>query len=626
MAKQISKETAKKIALWLGLSLLVLAALIYWFLFRESWVKEPVILRILNGEVEIYTTQEGKFVKASDGARLSESTRVRTQGDSLAVLQFFEGSSSKLEGQAEVVLATSRSLNVQPLNTGKSNPLDAIATIIRTLKKRLVGSGRAVAFDVLRGDVTVAAIKDTDSRSSFEVRTLNSLGRVQGTLFEVAVNEQEGTIWEVSQGIIGVGAITTADDLNAAVVLTSLNAGYAIAISPLPQPWRQNSAILKQLRKSTENIVRKSVEEGRFNVQVKGASLIGSNPETGNVVFGIDKVVKASAAAAPTPLLPADYTPVNDVVLAEKTPGVVIYKASALKRLFVPFLPTQIVVRKGPPSFLFSINGISRPLGVAVDPVSQHVFVTESSGLNAVRCFDRDGNQLLVLVPPGTGPGERSPAYVAVDTRTGTVYVSDRTRRAIDMYDVNGRYLGIFTPQNNVGASWAPLGLAYDYFTGYLYVTEVTDAKHRVMVFDPSSGELKVEFGKEGKEAGEFSFPNGITADSKGRIYVADSNNFRIQVFDARGQLMGDVGQFGGVPIGMPRGMDIESNYLYVVDAFDQLVQVYDITSGMKSLFSFGGEGTGDGKFNFPNGLALDSRGRVYIADRENNRLQVWGY
>jgi len=34
----------------------------------------------------------------------------------------------------------------------------------------------------------------------------------------------------------------------------------------------------------------------------------------------------------------------------------------------------------------------------------------------------------------------------------------------------------------------------------------------------------------------------------------------------------------------------------------------------------------GDGEFNFPNGLALDSTGRLYVTDRENNRVQVWGY
>jgi sugar lactone lactonase YvrE len=41
---------------------------------------------------------------------------------------------------------------------------------------------------------------------------------------------------------------------------------------------------------------------------------------------------------------------------------------------------------------------------------------------------------------------------------------------------------------------------------------------------------------------------------------------------------------------------------------------------------SFGNQGREDGTFLFPNGLATDTRGRIYVADRENNRIQVWGY
>jgi sugar lactone lactonase YvrE len=43
-------------------------------------------------------------------------------------------------------------------------------------------------------------------------------------------------------------------------------------------------------------------------------------------------------------------------------------------------------------------------------------------------------------------------------------------------------------------------------------------------------------------------------------------------------------------------------------------------------LGSFGQEGLRDGNFEFPNGIAVDNRGRVYVTDRENNRVQVWSY
>jgi sugar lactone lactonase YvrE len=43
-------------------------------------------------------------------------------------------------------------------------------------------------------------------------------------------------------------------------------------------------------------------------------------------------------------------------------------------------------------------------------------------------------------------------------------------------------------------------------------------------------------------------------------------------------------------------------------------------------IADFGTEGIRDGAFEFPNGVAVDERARVYVTDRENNRVQVWGY
>ncbi len=43
-------------------------------------------------------------------------------------------------------------------------------------------------------------------------------------------------------------------------------------------------------------------------------------------------------------------------------------------------------------------------------------------------------------------------------------------------------------------------------------------------------------------------------------------------------------------------------------------------------LGSFGSEGVDDGAFAYPNGIAVDGRGRLYIADSTNNRVQLWSY
>jgi sugar lactone lactonase YvrE len=81
----------------------------------------------------------------------------------------------------------------------------------------------------------------------------------------------------------------------------------------------------------------------------------------------------------------------------------------------------------------------------------------------------------------------------------------------------------------------------------------------------------------------------------------------------------------------MPRGIaQDDSSRLFVVDTTDHMVRVY--TVGDKAaeaptyVGSIGGEGRADATFEYPNGLAVDKRAHIYVTDRENNRVQVWGY
>jgi sugar lactone lactonase YvrE len=87
---------------------------------------------------------------------------------------------------------------------------------------------------------------------------------------------------------------------------------------------------------------------------------------------------------------------------------------------------------------------------------------------------------------------------------------------------------------------------------------------------------------------------------------------------------------FGADPssVNLPRGMWIDDkDRLHVADAVGQTIRVYDVSQPTPAfLFSFGDFGITDGMFNFPDDICIDSGGRVYIADRENNRVQIWSY
>jgi DNA-binding beta-propeller fold protein YncE len=279
------------------------------------------------------------------------------------------------------------------------------------------------------------------------------------------------------------------------------------------------------------------------------------------------------------------------------------------------------------PHYEFSMYGTTQPLGVAATASGDRIYVTESGGTRLVRVYDAKGKQTGTLKPPvSTGPSH-IPIYVAINPTTQDVYVSDRLTYSVYIYDAKGRYLRTFAPKGNLGAAgWAPLGLAFG-TDGTLYVTDVRGAKdHKVREFAPD-GTLVHSMGAPG----QLSFPNGIVVDSHGNIEVTDSNNGRLVVFNVAGKMLSTINRgVGEGDLGLPRGAAVDdAGRLFVVDTSDHMVRIYAIGDGKATpayIGSFGTEGQLDGTFEYPNGVATDTRAHIYVTDRENNRVQVWGY
>jgi DNA-binding beta-propeller fold protein YncE len=273
----------------------------------------------------------------------------------------------------------------------------------------------------------------------------------------------------------------------------------------------------------------------------------------------------------------------------------------------------------------YGSDGLQRPLGVAVSPSGDRIYVSESDGNCVVRVFGPGGEEIGTLVPPDTRVGTRLPLYVAV-APDGSVYVSDRKAKAIHIYSPEGGYQGTFEPSGIADGGWHPMGLAFD-GDGNLYVTDVSPEGHRVMVFDPQ-GNLTLEIGSEGTDAGQFWYPNGIVVDDRGHLYVADGNNGRVQAFNAQGELLFIIPRgYARGDLAMPRGLALDANgNLVVADTTAHTVKVYEVSGAApKFLYDFGSHGVGQSGLRFPNGVATDDD-RIYVTDRENGRLQVWSY
>ena len=272
------------------------------------------------------------------------------------------------------------------------------------------------------------------------------------------------------------------------------------------------------------------------------------------------------------------------------------------------------------PHYLFSIYGMTQPLGIAVTPDGSRVYVGESGGEHLIRVYDKDGKELAKFAAPGANKGLSAPASISLDGQ-GRVFVADSLRHTIDVYDAGGNFKKTYQPPIKQG--WVPVGLQVEEKT--VLVAGRNDTAEGIfgMTLD---GQLQFQLGKHGEDGTGDGFydPGKSVADARGRLYVSDSMNQRIAVFDSARKFLYNIPNFNHA-----RGMVIDDDQkLYVVDTFDQMVKVYDVggTGEPQHLFDFGDYGVGNAEFNFPNDIALDHTGRLYITDRASDRVQVWAY
>lgn len=132
-----------------------------------------------------------------------------------------------------------------------------------------------------------------------------------------------------------------------------------------------------------------------------------------------------------------------------------------------------------------------------------------------------------------------------------------------------------------------------------------------------------LRWGTWGTGAGSFLQPTGVACDAQGNVYVADSENNRIQEFTGTGQFLRQWNG-SGTPLGRfnsPEGLAVaRDGSVYVAEFMGDRVSKF--TSSGAYILSWGASGTGPGEFNSAGSLGIDSEGAVYVVDGANQRVQ----
>jgi DNA-binding beta-propeller fold protein YncE len=152
-----------------------------------------------------------------------------------------------------------------------------------------------------------------------------------------------------------------------------------------------------------------------------------------------------------------------------------------------------------------------------------------------------------------------------------------------------------------------------------------------VMKFD-SKGKLLSSFG-----AGMFVFPHGITIDPDGNVWVSDGQGrggkgHQVIKFSPDGKVLmtlGKAGEAGDGPdqFNQPSAVAFGRNGdIFVADGHggNTNARIVKFTKDGKFIKTWGKKGTGPGEFDAPHALAFDSKGRLFVADRGNSRIQIF--
>jgi sugar lactone lactonase YvrE len=246
------------------------------------------------------------------------------------------------------------------------------------------------------------------------------------------------------------------------------------------------------------------------------------------------------------------------------------------------------------------------------------IYVSDSNN-HRVQIFKENGDPVSMFGGRGIEDGKFFFPYGIVVGPDGNVYVADMYRNDIQIFSKNGEFLNYFV-RDRKDLVDGPAMMHLDE-KGRLFVANVNSSQ--VTVFDLKTG----DFLQSICVIGDVFAPNGVTVDENGFIYVVDTGNARVVVYNPDGSkpvrlINGSEDGRGQSLLSNPRGIAVYGNQVFVVSNLTHYIYIFDKTG--KEISTFGGLGDQQNQFIHPNGLSMDKRGWVLITDSTGGRVAVY--
>jgi DNA-binding beta-propeller fold protein YncE len=247
----------------------------------------------------------------------------------------------------------------------------------------------------------------------------------------------------------------------------------------------------------------------------------------------------------------------------------------------------------------------------AVGPRGE-VFVFQRAA-HPVLVFSSDGRYLRSWGDQGTFTNPHGCRF----DPSGNLWLTDNADHRVMKYRPDGKLLATYGVRGEAGEDATHFNKPADVGFGPGGEIYIADGygNSRVVRLD-RDGRYLGAWGKKGAGEGEFNLPHSVVVDRQGKVYVADRENERIQIFDREGKFLRRWRN-----VGKPFGLYMTAQQrLFVSDGRDHTISVYDLDG--HRLARWGGSGAEPGQMNLPHLLAVDEQGAVYVAEVNGKRVQ----